>query len=170
MHANAFTGLYAYNEWANHRVWACIEALNEARFDQHLDYSIGSIHNQINHLMSVETWWFIFLQTGQLRFVSEEDVRTRATIRARWDETESLIRTYTASLTDEELLREVRPDFWNDDQPPVRVYEALFQVLNHSTDHRAQILAGLNRLGAPTTPQDYLFFHFDRAGAKWENA
>jgi hypothetical protein len=40
---------------------------------------------------------------------------------------------------------------------------------NYSTDHRAQTLAALHRVGGPTTPQDYLFYHFDRAGVAWEN-
>jgi uncharacterized damage-inducible protein DinB len=34
------------------------------------------------------------------------------------------------------------------------------QVINHSTDHRAQMLAGLHRLGAPTVGQDLLDYLF----------
>jgi hypothetical protein len=40
---------------------------------------------------------------------------------------------------------------------------------DYNTDHRAQTLAALHRVGGPTTPQDYLFYHFDRAGVAWEN-
>lgn len=169
MNLNVFVNLYAYNQWANRRLWDCVRQLSEAQFDQSIDYSIGSIHTQTAHLMGVEHWWFQFLKTGQYHFVAEADCATRATIRAKWDETETLIRDYVAGLNEAELLREVKPEWWTPEQPPIPVYEALFQVAHHSTDHRAQTLAALHRVGGPTTPQDYLFHTFDRAGAAWEN-
>jgi uncharacterized damage-inducible protein DinB len=169
MELNPFVNLYAYNHWANRRVWDCVMQLSEAQFDQANDYSIGSTHIQVAHMMGVEHWWFQFLKTGELRFVSDVDRETRIAIRAKWDETETLIRDYVMSLTTEEMTRMVKPPFWQPEQPPIPVYEALFQIAHHSTDHRAQTLAALHRVGGPTTPQDYLFYHFDRAGVAWEN-
>ncbi len=46
----------------------------------------------------------------------------------------------------------------------IKVWEALVQVANHSTDHRAQIMAGLHRLGAPTMGQDFLDYLFETRG------
>ena len=40
----------------------------------------------------------------------------------------------------------------------MQVWEVLFHVLNHGTDHRAQVLAMLHHLGVPTWPQDYAIF------------
>jgi uncharacterized damage-inducible protein DinB len=169
MEPNVFINLYAYNQWANRRVWDCVVQLTDEQFDRPNDYSIGSIHIQTAHMMGVEHWWFQFLKTGELHFVSEADRETRASLRAKWDETEILIRDYVADLTPAELTRTVKPPFWNADQPPIPIYEALFQIAHHSTDHRAQTLAALHRVGGPTTPQDYLFYHFDRSGAAWSN-
>ncbi|PJF26553.1 MAG: hypothetical protein CUN52_15675 [Phototrophicales bacterium] len=42
------------------------------------------------------------------------------------------------------------------------VRDALVQVANHSTDHRAQTLAGLHQLGATTVEQDYLFYLWEK--------
>ena len=38
----------------------------------------------------------------------------------------------------------------------------LLHLVNHGTDHRAQMLAMLNSLGAPTFAQDYLHYLFGR--------
>jgi len=38
------------------------------------------------------------------------------------------------------------------------VAETLLHVVNHGTDHRAQILAMLHGMGAPTVAQDLLFY------------
>jgi uncharacterized damage-inducible protein DinB len=34
-------------------------------------------------------------------------------------------------------------------------------VVNHGTDHRAQILRKLNDLGIKTAPQDFIFYVYD---------
>lgn len=169
MNVPAFTSLFDYNAWANRRLWDCVQQLSEEQFDHHIDHSIGSIHNQVAHIMGVEYWWFQFLRTGQLKFVTDADCATRESIRAKWDETEQVIRDYVAALTPAELAREVSPPFWEAEKPSIRVYEALFQVAIHSIDHRAQTLAALHQVGGPTTPQDYIFYRFDSAGVAWVN-
>ena len=169
MEPNLFSSLFAYNQWANRRVWSCISQLTDSQFDADNSYSIGSIHTHAAHTMGVEYWWFQFLRSGTLVFVSDEDCHDRISIRRKWDETETLISDYISRLTDAELARTVKPPFWSAEQPPIPVYEALFQISHHSADHRSQMLSAIHQVDGPTTPQDYLFFHFDRAGAEWSN-
>ena len=63
-------------------------------------------------------------------------------------------------LTLEELQRTVRSLFWKDDQAPIKVYQALTQVVLHSADHRTQLLTHIRRLGGPTVEQDFLGYLF----------
>lgn len=156
-----FVELYDYNYWAQRRVWACVLQLSEEDFRRDLRYSVGSILDQCAHTLAVEHWWFVFLGTGKLAFLDGRQFTTREAIRAQWDATEALVRAYLDRLTPEESRREVRPDFWPAEQRPIKVYQALTQVANHSTDHRAQTFAGLHRLGAPTVGQDVLDYLFD---------
>ncbi len=167
MDAQIFTMLFDYNSWANRRVWDCVRQLSEEQFNRHVSHSIGSIHNQVAHTMGVEYWWFQFLITGEPIFVTDADCATRDSIRAKWDEAERAIREYVTKLTPEELAREVKPPFWEAEKPPLTVFKALFQVAHHSNDHRAQTLAALHQVGGPTTPQDFIFYKFDRAGVAW---
>lgn len=148
--------LFDYNYWAHRRVWGCIEQLNNDEFMQPTNYSVGSIHRQVFHTMAVEYWWFVFLKEDRLEFLEESDYADRASIREKWDRVEAYARMYLAELTDQELQRMVKPAFWEDELPAITVAQALAQVLNHGTDHRAQTLAQLHRLGAPTVAQDYL--------------
>ncbi len=66
-----------------------------------------------------------------------------------------MVLNYVASVDDTELHREIRR---HENAPTIFVWQAMMQVINHSTDHRAQTLAGLHRLGAPTVAQDYVYF------------
>jgi uncharacterized damage-inducible protein DinB len=169
MDASMFKTLYEYNAWANRELWKCVEAISDEQFNQQIPYSHETIHNLVAHIVDVEYWWFKFLSTGEPVFLAPEDTATRESIRATWDETEAFIRDYINQLTPDELMNEVKPPFWKADYPTVQVYEALLQVANHSTDHRAQAFAMLHQIGGPSAPQDLLFFLFDRAGVEWTN-
>lgn len=165
MHAAYFQDFYAYTFWTHRQVWACIEELEPEQFERDLDYSIGSLRDQCIHTLGIEFWWFRYLATGRLEFVEVEKLTDRAAIRAAWDGVENEVTAYLAALTSEELTRAVKPEFWEPQHAPVQVWQALLQVANHSTDHRAQILAGLHRVGGRTVEQDYLAYHFRDAPA-----
>ena len=156
MNRDYFVQLYNFTDWANRKIWACVMHLSDTDFMKDLDYSQGSIFNQVTHTMEVEYWWVNFLSTRKVDFLDRETYPTRDLIRARWDKITTANQAYVASLTDAELQRNVHPDFWDDDEPSITVAEALTQVAFHSMDHRAQTLAMLHKLGAPTVGQDFL--------------
>ncbi len=158
MSVDHFRQLFAYDAWANRRVWACASSLSDEQFTEELDYSVGSIRTQILHTMAVQSWWVHFLATGEIRFLDHDDYPTRETVPPGWERVEAATTAYLADLTDDELNRMVRPDHWAErGWPPVAVWQALFQIINHGTDHRAQTLAGIHELGGTTAAQDYLF-------------
>src|SRR5262249_8923967 len=160
-----FRDLYAYNEWAYRRVWTCLEQLSDEHFTHDLGYSHGSLREQCLHTLGTTSWWFRFLQEGTIPFLEREHLDTRPAIRAAWDDIAQTVRTYLAEVTEVELRREVRPDFWDAHERPITVWQALLQVANHSTDHRAQMLVGIQRLGGPTVEQDYLRYLFSQQSA-----
>ncbi len=42
------------------------------------------------------------------------------------------------------------------------LWESLYQVLNHSTDHRAQTLAQIYRVGGETIAQDFVYYTWEK--------
>jgi uncharacterized damage-inducible protein DinB len=157
--------LYDYNKWANRRFWGCIIQLSDAQFDAENDYSLGSIHHQVAHLMGVEYWWFIFMMTGDILFLTNEQKATRESIRETWDVLEKRVDAYLETITEGELNRLVKPPFWDSDEidPPIPIYQAITQVMLHSTDHRAQLGAALHKVKGPSVAQDFLEYLSDKA-------
>jgi len=157
--------LFDYNFWANRRVWDSVMALDEDLFVQELEGNRPSLRQQSIHILAVEYWWLHFLDMGVVEFIEDEDqLRTRADVRKMWDEVEAMVRSYLTRLTPSDLTRIVRPTFWKDPWS-VQLWQGLMQVLNHSTDHRAQLLDAIRELGGPTDEQDYLTYLHDRAMA-----
>lgn len=151
MNANGYRQLYDYHFTFNRRIWdKCIIGLSDEQFDRALAYSIGSIHAQTVHMMSIEERWFSGLRGVTVPdFLKPEDFPDRAAVRLHWDKVESQIQNYLEALTDEKLFSP-----FND----LAVWQILLHVANHGTDHRAQVLAMLSSMGVQTFPQDLIFY------------
>jgi len=80
-------------------------------------------------------------------------------IRAYWDRVEQRVRDYLADLRDEMLFD--KPIQEPNEDRDLIVWQVLLHVVNHGTDHRAQLLRLLNDLDVKTTSQDYIFYVYD---------
>ena len=160
MNKDYFEQLYDYTFWADRKFFVCAMTLTDEQYHQDIDFSQGSIANHVMHIMMVEHWWIQFLATGALNFFGEDVFALpRDAIRAKWDQVEQNVRDYLATLTPEELARPVKPEFWDPDERPIAVWQALTQVAHHSADHRVQAMAMLHtQFSAPTFEQDFLSY------------
>jgi len=155
MRADHIRELYDYHISTNRRLWeTSVMALTAEQFTQPLDYSVGSIRNQCVHLMSIDERWFSGLRREPLPdFLNPELYPTRESVRAYWDTVEGRMKDYLATLTDDDL------DGMMDAIPR---WAVLQHVALHGMDHRAQMLAMLHSLGAPTFAQDFIYRFFKR--------
>ncbi len=72
--------MFEYNVWAFDLVWDCVEELSDEQFCQEVDYSRGSIRNQMVHVISTCERWFERIQGragaglfGQRGFPDQKD-------------------------------------------------------------------------------------------------
>jgi uncharacterized damage-inducible protein DinB len=160
MDANAFRHFYDYHFAENRKIWdTYIASLPFEQFKQHVGYSHGSVREQIVHLISADEVWFSELQgvepSEPLPPTNSDD---RETIRAHWDSVEQNMRSYLAGLRDEMLFD--KPIEEPEEDKDLIVWQVLLHVVNHGTDHRAQLLRLLNDLGVKTEWQDYIFYAY----------
>jgi len=161
MNADAFRHFYGYHFTENRNLWdSCVTQLSDEQFTQDVAYSHGSVRDQIVHLMSVDEGWF-----SELRGVEPSEpsppanLNDRESIRAHWDSVEQSMRDYLAELRDDMLFD--KPIKEPEEDKDLRVWQVLLHVVNHGTDHRAQLLRNLHDLGVKTTSQDYIFYVYD---------
>ena len=160
MNANAFRHFYDYHFTENRKIWdEYILSISHEQFTKNVSYSHGSIRNQIVHLMSVDNTWFCGLRGVEIpESLDPAKFNHREIIRAHWDNIEGNMRDYLAKLRDDMLFE--KPFSEGEDQDLI-LWQVLLHVVNHGTDHRAQILRLLNDLGVKTESQDYIFYVYD---------
>jgi uncharacterized damage-inducible protein DinB len=157
MNANAFRHFYDYHFAENRKVWNGVTSLSFEQFTQNVNYSHGSVRDQIVHLIDAEDVWFSELRNVQpSEPLPAADSDDRETIRAHWDRVEQNMRAYLADLRDEMLFD--KPIKEPEEDKDLIVWQVLLHVANHATDHRAQLLRVLHDLGVETIYQDYIFY------------
>jgi uncharacterized damage-inducible protein DinB len=150
--------LFEYNDAMNGRLWDSIMTLSDEQLAQEVGYSRGSLQDQALHLTSAEGGWLRGLRgepDARQFHIDPADHPTPAAGQAAWQETAGELLTYVSGLTQAEL----------EETPagiPVPRWQALLQLANHGTDHRAQMLRILADFGAPTFEQDLLFHVWKR--------
>jgi uncharacterized damage-inducible protein DinB len=160
MNADAFRHLYDYHFAQNRMIWYFVMQLSQEQFTQPSLYSLGSVRNQIVHLMNIDDVWFTQLTGASgIETLYPDEGNDRADIRAHWDEVVERMRTYLAALRDDMLFTKPFPNHPEDKD--MIMWQVLQHVANHGTDHRAQILRLMNDLGLETPPQDYAFYVYE---------
>ncbi len=105
MNANSFRLFYDYHFAENRKIWdTCIVSLSQEQFTRHVDYSHGSIRNQIVHLISADDYWFSGLRGVAFPYTLDTmEFDDRKILRAYWDKVEQNMRYYLSKLQDNML-------------------------------------------------------------------
>jgi uncharacterized damage-inducible protein DinB len=106
MNETAFRHFYDYHFTENRKIWdSYVTPLSYEQFTQDVDYSHGSVRNQIVHIMSTDDAWFSGLRGVEFpEPFNPTDFDDRNSIRSYWDNVEQNMRDYLAKLRDDMLF------------------------------------------------------------------
>lgn len=158
MNAAALRVLYHYNTWAFQQLWNRARQLSDDQFTQDTGYSVGSLRDHFVHVASVDTRWFARVRghTVPDRLLPD-DFPTVADVERMWDVIYRDLTPVIDDLADAKLTEKItytsRGTTYT--HPNWRI---LLHVLNHGTDHRAQMLYALHQLGVKTFEQDFVYY------------
>jgi uncharacterized damage-inducible protein DinB len=149
MNQNEIALLYDYNYWANRRLLQAAEKISPDQLAQGLPMSWESVLGTFVHIMSAEWIWRMRCQekVSPAAPLDAGQFTTLALLRRRWDEEEQTMRGYLAGL-DAAALQEVI-HYRNTRGEPFAytLWKILVHVLNHGTQHRAEIALYLTTFG-----------------------
>lgn len=151
--------LFDYHHSLFAGLWVSVMQLSREQFVADNGYSLGSVRNHLVHCLNVDDRWLARLQAVEPPPVLHEpDFPNQALVKAEWDAVAQRVKAYIDSLSDASILESVSVSLagrYSQPMPALR-WQILLHVINHGTDHRAQILARLHELGAPTFEQDLM--------------
>jgi uncharacterized damage-inducible protein DinB len=151
-----FQSFLEYNDAMTRRVWESIQQITDEQFLTTIDYSHGSIRDLMIHMTIVDGRWLRGLKEvpeSRDYTLDPQDYPTRETAFAIWDQSARELLEFSRQLNETRIY-----------QTPVGMlgptWQVLLHLVNHGTDHRAQVLRALHDFGAPTFDQDYILFQW----------
>lgn len=141
MKSDVVKTVFAYQMREDRRLWdEVIMPLDESLFYVDTGYSWGSLQRESAHVVYAMYGYLQRLQgRGQIAKAFAVDNPDQAHVRQRWDEVEDQWKTYMAQFDDREFERMVET-VYRDTLITVPVWQLVFQVFNHNTLHRAEML------------------------------
>ena len=164
--------LYDYNYWANARTLDTASAVDRDVLARPAGLAHGSMFGTLAHVLAGEWVWRVRCQEGQSpgalpAFSSLPDLPA---LRLHWAGEERAMRLYLKGLSDSDLERVVRYRSTLDTREHATpLWQILLHLVNHGTQHRAEVGVELTRVGRSPGDIDYIVyirrtadFSFDR--------
>lgn len=150
MKSDVVRTVFAYQMRADRRLWdEVIMPLDETMFKVDTGYSWGSLQRESVHVIDAMHGYMQRLRGGkQVGKAFAEDNPDRGRVRERWDAVEAEWRSYIARFDDREFDRPV-DTIYRDTLVTAPAWQLVFQVFNHNTLHRAEMLQIVAALAEP---------------------
>lgn len=166
MNLEDIRNLYDYNSWANHRILDACAALSGEQFTRDLGSSFRSVRDTLTHILGAEwVWlerWHGRLPSGLPPGSEFSDLEA---LRNRWAGIERDLHDYVASLTAEDLTRNIQVKTFAGQVFSQPHWQMLQHLVNHGTYHRGQVTTLLRQLGAKPVSTDLIGFYRERGAS-----
>ena len=154
----ALSRLFAFNAWANARIFEVGGELDPAQLSQPVDGIYGSILDTTTHLLTAEENFLLIASGQQPKY---PDSPSFAQIAPRLTAVDTGLLIFVDKVKPEALAESVHVPWL---KRSFIVEDCLLQAAIYSTEHRSDLAGALTRLGRTIPPFDYIFWIFETGG------
>ena len=160
MNAETLRLLHGYNAWANHKILEAASRLSEEQFSAPANLSHGGIRSTLYHVYMAEHLWRLRCQDGisPSSMPLESSFPTFASLRAALETEQRKMAEYLGSLTDESINRVFAYKNLKGEPHEIVLWQALTHVVNHGTQHRAEVAVLLTDFGCSPGDVDMIYY------------
>lgn len=151
--------LFAFNEWANARVFRAASELSPEQFTRHVTSSFPSIRDTLSHIVAAEWLWLRRWKAESPSSAPDWSVAPDLmTLQRALGDVEAERRAFLKSLRDQDLTQELVYRNLSGEEFRKVLGGLLTHLVNHSTYHRGQITTLFRQVGADPPATDFLLF------------
>ena len=138
-----------YNLWANKRILSVLHQLDEASVNKQLVSSFPAIKDMVYHIWSAESIWLQRLKSeANPVWLADNYQGSFLHACSEWQKTSEGILDFTAWQPDEDkAFTHIFRFYHGKDMYDFPVFTALNHVLNHSAQHRGQLITMFREVG-----------------------
>ena len=154
--------LFNYNYWRNQKILSKVAQVQPWQFDAPTTFPFASLRGTLVHVLGAEWLWYQRMHEGvsPSALPSKDEFPTLQSILARWVGVEQQWRAWANLLTDDELKSAHTYSLLDKNRPLVTdpLWAALAHVVNHGTQHCAEMAQMLTDYGQSPGNIDLLYY------------
>jgi len=169
MLSEALRTMFDYDRLATGHLLDVTEALTSEQLNAPGGAGHGSIRETLIHQIVTQKRWLVWWDGSMplneaLSFqVDENDYPDIPAIRAFWQDVSDQTSRFLDGLSDEDVERNYHAELpWGLPPTDFTLWWMMLHVINHGTQHRAEIAAMLTQAGHSPGDMDLLFYSFDQ--------
>lgn len=157
--------LFDYNYWATRRLLATAAQATPEQLTQSLPLPWETILGTFAHTLGAEWVWRQRCQEGisPVRLLDREQFSTLEVLEQRWAQEEAAMRGFLADLSEEQLHGPIHYSNTRGEPFTRTLWQLLAHVVNHGTQHRAEIALFLTEFGHSPGDLDLSLFLSEHA-------
>jgi len=151
--------LFAYNAWANSRVFEALSRIPETEYLRDMKSSYASLGATMVHLVGAEKIWLSRLVgKPEASLIGLRDAPTLQSLKSVWEDVAARMARFLAKLDDGGLQKQVAYTTTEGTRFSNSNGQILQHIVNHSSYHRGQIAAMMRQAGAEPANTDLIVF------------
>jgi uncharacterized damage-inducible protein DinB len=172
MLAVAIRSMYEYDNWATTHIIDTAAQVTPEQLNAPGTAGHGSIRETLIHLIATSRAWLsawdglLTYEEAMLNRLAPDDYPDISAVQALWSEVGERVLTFARGVTEEDMQRVTTFDLpWDAPGSPSRsltLWQMMFQVINHGTQHRSEIAAMLTDDGHSPGMIDFVFYTFQQ--------
>ena len=151
--------IYNYNYWANGKILAAALNMTDDQFLASAAFPFGGLRGTLVHILDAEFGWRGLFENKSFNADLKPDYfPTVKSIEERWREEEQAMRAYLANLSDDDMENHLRYTTDTGIERDRILWQCLYHVVNHGTQHRSEAAALLTDFGNSPGDLDFTVF------------
>jgi uncharacterized damage-inducible protein DinB len=151
--------IYNYNYWANGKILEASKKVTEEQFLASASFPFGGLRGTLVHILDAEYGWRgLFENNSFNEDLKPDDFPTVKSMEERAHEEEKAMRAYLANLHDDDMENHLRYTAETGVERDRILWQCLYHVVNHGTQHRSEAAALLTDYNASPGNLDFTVF------------
>ncbi|TAK65234.1 MAG: hypothetical protein EPO24_02760 [Bacteroidetes bacterium] len=151
--------LYAYNTWANNKIFEALSQLTDEQYMQDMKSSHGGIHGTLTHLVGAgKVWLARWKNSSDKEMLRTNEISSLSALISIRKTIEDGIDSFINEMSDEKLQELFTLTTAKGDKYVYSYANMLQHLANHSTYHRGQIVTMLRQIGVTPPQTDFSFY------------
>lgn len=156
---SAIQTLFAYNTWANQRVFDEALHLNLDQFTSSEQGGCSSIYDTLCHIVHAQHLWLTRCQeTAPPAEVTTNQGADCLALRRFWEKVDQETHTFLRTLDAPALQRIIHYVNPQEEANAYPLWQLLYHQINHAAQHRSEVAASLTRFGYSPGWLDFLYY------------